>query len=188
MHMQIIAKNKIESQEKKWKQKRNEYLEHVRKMEEVREEEERANKRRTDRILYTRQVKDELARQTRMKMMEEATRKRAELMTKRINDFRKLRMQRERESSQRKNWQERQEAERLRVSKLQSYREYVKAMKEEIALKLREEAITADLSNPYIVAEMNATQHKPNKPKPNLDTSPHSIENKTNRTMVTALQ
>jgi len=161
-HMQTIAKNKVQAQEEKWKLRRNEYLEHLKKMKESKEAEERSNKQKTDRILYTRQIKDEQAKQTRMKIIEEATKRRVELITKRQADFKRLRLQRERESSQRKSLQEKQEAEKVRTSKLRSYHEYVKAMREEIALKLKQETIIGDLSNPYIVAEMNNTNWKPN--------------------------
>ena len=156
--IEYAAKEKVENQTKKWKEKRTEYLNHVKRLEETREAMERASKEKADKIMNQMELKATHANRSKMEILEQITKRKIETNTNRMKELRNLRARRDLELSQRKLLREKQEAEKDNSKQMKSYQEYLKALKREIETNLRSGNITEDLSNPYIVAELKITQ------------------------------
>jgi len=144
------ARLKSENQKKQWKMKREEYLEQLKKIEAAREAAERMQKEKTDEIMNALALKEEHARQSRMGIMEENARRR--LQHKRTN-------KKQTDSSKLETLKRKQEEAKFRMASMKSYNESVRAIKKEVAARVRNELVTEDYSNPYIVAEMKVIKN-----------------------------
>ena len=171
--MENIARLKSETQERKWKKRRNEYLDNLKKIEMAREEEEKNEKEKTERIMNSIIFKEQHADFSRMEILEKNAKRRFELNNKKIN-------QRKNNSEQKRILKERQEAEKIRLNELKSYKEGIKSIKERISEKLRKSMTTEDYENPYIIAEIRATHNIIQQQKKMESTNLETNVNQTN--------
>eukprot|EP00826_Nyctotherus_ovalis_P043463 TRINITY_DN4581_c0_g1_i6.p1 TRINITY_DN4581_c0_g1~~TRINITY_DN4581_c0_g1_i6.p1 ORF type:complete len:232 (-),score=81.21 TRINITY_DN4581_c0_g1_i6:103-798(-) len=143
--METAARLKVDNQRKQWRQKREDYLQQLSKLEAAREAAELAEKEKTDGIMNFIALREEHASKSRMEIMEENAKRRLQQRrtNNRMTDLPKVEIMRKK-----------QEEKRLRAAAMKSYNESVRAIKEEVAAKFRSDADEENYSNPYIVAEM----------------------------------
>ncbi len=174
--MAKLAKQKIEAQEEKCRKKRAQYLDHLKKTELARNASEEKEKEYASNILQERELKEKRAHESKQYFFQE-------LQDRLLSHDARIKEAQERvkhmkaeENLERTKILEKEAVKTAQAEQIKLYQKQVSAIRAEAAIKLRmseKMGQEEDYSNPYIVAEMRATQlfMRRTKGSPKLDTS-----------------
>ena len=162
-HQQIakLIKNKAQEQEKRWNKKREQYLERLQKTDLILKQSQKEEEEYANQVLNERESKEKQAKECRTWFYEELKGKSKAQSEKMSEVKQRIAKIKETEAEKKERLIERYTVKKAQSDQIKLYYRQINTIREEIGLKKRMKSRlieTEDYSNPYIIAEMRATQ------------------------------
>jgi len=165
--MELAMKTQTDIRQKKWKDKRREWLNQLKRVEEAREESRRREQERIREMKEKLEQKEMNATNTKLIIYKEITKKKAEHNKKQKEVQQLLNILKLEELEEREKLKKKYEEDLYKTNEIRQYKEYIKNIRTETALRFKYIKKNRDYTNPYLAAEIKASQiASENKSKP----------------------
>lgn len=180
--MELAAKALTDAREKKWREKRRECARHFGRVEEVRRRTREREREKAERVVAKLVEKEMNATKSKVSMFREVSKRKACNYNK-LKEARQLvALMRLEDAADRERLKKKHEEDLMKTREIKEYREYVKSIRAETALRFKYVKNNKDYTNPYLAAEIRASQiaiEEENKKKSSIQ----NIANKTSCTL-----